>query len=85
MAKKNNKTEDQFAQVEGALTKTEQFIEDNQDKLVKIVGAFVAVACLFLGYQNFYLELQILVSIHNCNNHHKIFLKLSFVSLTNSN
>ena len=56
MAKKNNKTEDQFAQVEGALTKTEQFIEDNQDKLVKIVGAFVAVACLFLGYQNFYLE-----------------------------
>jgi tetratricopeptide (TPR) repeat protein len=23
---------------------------------VKIVGAFVAVACLFLGYQNFYLE-----------------------------
>ena len=27
MAKKNNKTEDQFAQVEGALTKTEQFIE----------------------------------------------------------
>ena len=56
MAKKSNKTEDQFAQVEGALTKTEQFIEDNQDKLVKIVGAFVAVACLFLGYQNFYLE-----------------------------
>ena len=48
MAKKNNKTDDQFAQVEGALTKTEQFIEDNQDKLVKIVGAFVAVACLFL-------------------------------------
>ena len=32
MAKKNNKTEDQFAQVEGALTKTEQFFEDNQDK-----------------------------------------------------
>ena len=36
MAKKNNKTDDQFAQVEGALTRTEQFIEDNQDKIVKI-------------------------------------------------
>ena len=56
MAKKNNKTDDQFAQVEGALTRTEQFIEDNQDKIVKIVGAFVAVAALILGYQNFYLE-----------------------------
>ena len=32
------KTEDQFAQVEGALTKTEQFFEDNQDKIT--FGAF---------------------------------------------
>jgi|TARA_B110000263_G_scaffold14368_1_gene11789 tetratricopeptide (TPR) repeat protein len=55
MAKKNNKTDDQFAQVEGALTRTEQYIEDNQDKLVKIVGAIVAIIALFLGYQNFYL------------------------------
>ena len=56
MAKKNNKTEDQFAQVEGALTKTEQFFEDNQDKIIKVFGAIVAVVALFLGYQNFYLE-----------------------------
>jgi len=56
MAKKNNKTEDQFAQVEGALTKTEQFFEDNQDKIIKVFGAVVAVVALFLGYQNFYLE-----------------------------
>ena len=55
MAKKNNKTDDQFAQVEGALTRTEQYIEDNQDKLVKIVGAVIAVVALFLGYQNFYI------------------------------
>ena len=55
MAKKNNKTDDQFAQVEGALTRTEQYIEDNQDKLVKIVGAVIAVIALFLGYQNFYI------------------------------
>ena len=30
MAKKRNKTEDQFAQIEETLSKTEQYIEDNQ-------------------------------------------------------
>jgi len=55
MAKKNNKTDDQFAQVESALTKTEQYIEDNQDKLMKIVGAIILVIALFLGYQNLYI------------------------------
>ena len=33
MAKKENKTGDQFAQVEQALTRTEQYIEDNQKNL----------------------------------------------------
>lgn len=56
MAKKTNKTEDQFAQVEEALTKTEQYIEDNQDKLVKIVGVIVGVIALVIGFNNFYLK-----------------------------
>ena len=56
MAKKNNKTEDQFAQVEGALTKTEQFFEDNQKKIVRVFSIVIGVVALFLGYQNFYLE-----------------------------
>jgi len=56
MAKKNNKTEDQLAQVEGALTKTEQFFEDNQKKIVRVFSIVIGVVALFLGYQNFYLE-----------------------------
>jgi len=58
MAKKSNKTDDQFAQVENALSKTEQYIEDNQNKLMKIVAAVVAVIALFIAYQNLYLEPQ---------------------------
>tara|TARA_B100001057_G_scaffold187879_1_gene188677 strand:- start:504 stop:1184 length:681 start_codon:yes stop_codon:yes gene_type:complete len=56
MAKKNNKTDDQFAQVEGALTKTEQFFEDNQKKIARFFGGIVAVVAIYLGYQNFYMQ-----------------------------
>ena len=58
MAKKTNKTEDQFAQVEEALTKTEQYIEDNQKNLVRIIGVIVGtyssifVATPILNYTN---------------------------------
>jgi tetratricopeptide (TPR) repeat protein len=55
MAKKRNKTEDQFAQIEETLSKTEQYIENNQENLVKIVGAIVVVIALFIGYQKFYI------------------------------
>ncbi len=55
MAKKN-KTEDQFANVEQALSKTEQYIEDNQNSLMIIVGTIVAIIVLFKAYQNFYIE-----------------------------
>ena len=40
MANKN-KTEDQFAQVEQALSKTEQYIEDNKNSLMIIVAAIL--------------------------------------------
>lgn len=56
MAKKTNKTEDQFAQVEQALTKTEQFIEDNQKLLTRIVGFIVGAIALVIGFQNFYIK-----------------------------
>ena len=55
MAKKGNKTEDQFAQIEETLTRTEQYIEDNQKNLITAVGAIVAVIALFIGYQNLYI------------------------------
>ena len=55
MAKKN-KTEDQFVQVEEALSKTEQFIEDNHKFLIKIVGGIIAIIALISGYKNFYIE-----------------------------
>jgi tetratricopeptide (TPR) repeat protein len=55
MAKKGGKTEDQFAQIEETLSKTEQYIEDNQKSLTIIVCAIVAVIALFIGYQNLYL------------------------------
>ena len=55
MAKKGGKTEDQFAQIEETLSKTEQYIEDNQKSLTIIVCAIVAVIALFIGYQILYI------------------------------
>jgi len=55
MAKKGNKTDDQFAQIEQSLSSTEQFIEKNQKKLTTIVSSIVAVIALVIGYQKLYL------------------------------
>jgi tetratricopeptide (TPR) repeat protein len=55
MAKKGNKTDDQFAQIEETLSKTEQYIENNQENLVRIVGAIVVVIALFIGYRKLYI------------------------------
>ncbi len=55
MANKN-KTEDQFAQIEETLSKTEQYIEENQKSLMTIIGAIVGIVALFSVYQNFYIE-----------------------------
>ena len=56
MAKKSNKTEDQFIQVEEALSKTEQYIEKNQKMIVQIVAVIIAIIALFLGFKKFYIE-----------------------------
>tara|TARA_B100000401_G_C52685595_1_gene661922 strand:+ start:94 stop:771 length:678 start_codon:yes stop_codon:yes gene_type:complete len=50
------KTEDQFAQVEQALTKTEQYIEDNQKSLMIIIGAIIGVILVFIGYKNLVIK-----------------------------
>ena len=55
MANKN-KTEDQFAHIEETLSKTEQFIEENQKSLMTIIGAIVGIVALFSVYQNFYIK-----------------------------
>ena len=56
MEKQTDKTDKQFAQIEETLTKTEQYIEDNQKSLTVIVGAIVAIVAIYLGFTNFYLE-----------------------------
>lgn len=55
MAKKN-KTEDQFAQVEEAVGKTEQYIIDNQKSIITIIGIAVGLIVLLKAYQNFYIK-----------------------------
>ena len=55
MATKKNKTDDQFAQIEETLSRTEQYIENNQKNLIKIVAVIVAVIALFAGYWSYYL------------------------------
>ena len=41
---------------EGALTKTEQFIEDNQKWIIRIVTGILAVVAIFIGVKRFYLK-----------------------------
>lgn len=56
MAKKTNKIDDQFQQVEETLTKTEQFIENNQKNLLRTVTIVVGLIALVFGVQNLYLK-----------------------------
>ena len=56
MAKQKDKTDKQFAQIEETLSRTEQYIEDNQKSLVVIVGVIIAIIAIYLSFTNFYLE-----------------------------
>ena len=56
MAKNKDKTEEQFAAVEETLTRTEQWVENNQKTLSTIVFTIVGVIALFLAFDKFYLE-----------------------------
>ena len=52
--KKKNTTDKQFANIEEGLSKTEQFIEDNKNVLISIIGAIIIVFLFIYGYNNFY-------------------------------
>lgn len=56
MAKKINKAEGGIVAVEEALSKTEQFIENNQKTLIIIVSILVIVILGFFGYTKLYVQ-----------------------------
>ena len=55
MAKKNVRQTDNLKELESALTRTEQFIEDHQKILSYITGGVILLVILFLGFKKFYL------------------------------
>lgn len=56
MTKKTDKTDRQFAQIEETLSKTEQYIEDNQKSLTLIVGVIIAIIAIYLSFNKLYLD-----------------------------
>jgi tetratricopeptide (TPR) repeat protein len=56
MAKKNSPQADNLQELESALTKTEQFIEDNQKIIIYAIGAIIIVVGGYLGFNKFYLQ-----------------------------
>ena len=56
MAKKKTPEVDNLQELESALTKTEQFIEDNQKIITYVVGAIIIVVAGYLGINKFYLQ-----------------------------
>ncbi len=58
MAKKTDKTEDKIVAVEEALSKTEQFIENNQKTLTIIISVIILIVLGFFGYKKFVVQPQ---------------------------
>jgi tetratricopeptide (TPR) repeat protein len=56
MAKKKSPEVDNLQELESALTKTEQFIEDNQKMISYVVGAIIVIVAAYLGFNKFYLQ-----------------------------
>tara|TARA_B100000700_G_C14994551_1_gene833093 strand:- start:101 stop:841 length:741 start_codon:yes stop_codon:yes gene_type:complete len=56
MAKKVNKTEEQFANVEENLSKAGLYVVENSKKLTSLILAIVIIFTLIIGYNNFFLE-----------------------------
>ncbi len=53
MAKKKDATEDRIEAVESALSKSEQFIENNQKIITYVIGAVIVIVILFFGYNKY--------------------------------
>ncbi|MCG6190977.1 tetratricopeptide repeat protein [Maribellus maritimus] len=56
MAKKKTPQVDNLQELESALTRTEQFIEDNQKIITYVVGAIILVVAGYLGFNKFYMQ-----------------------------
>ena len=56
MAKNKTPQEDNLQELESALTRTEQFIEDNQNIISYVVGGIIFVVVAYLGFNKFYLQ-----------------------------
>lgn len=55
MASKKTQQHDNLQDIESALTKTEQFIEDHQNKIFIVVGAIVLIVVGYLGITRLYV------------------------------
>lgn len=53
---KKHKQVDNLTEVESALTKTEQFLENNQKLILTVIGAIVVVTVGYLALNKFYIE-----------------------------
>ena len=56
MAQKKQSKDTGMEGVEGALTRTEQFIEDNQKWIVRVVTGVLAIVAILIGIKRFYLN-----------------------------
>nr|WP_319266493.1 tetratricopeptide repeat protein [uncultured Draconibacterium sp.] len=56
MAKKNEQQADNLQELESALTKTEQFVEDNSKIISYVVGGIIIVVAAYLGFNKFYVQ-----------------------------
>ena len=56
MAKKETKQVDNLQELESALTKTEQFVEDNQKIISYVVAGIILVVAVYLGVNKFYIQ-----------------------------
>lgn len=54
-AKKKEVQEENLELVEGALSKTEQFIEDNSKSISIAIGVIIAIVGIYMAYQKFYI------------------------------
>ncbi len=56
MANKKSTKDDNLQELESALTKTEQYIEDNQKIITYIVGAIILIVGAYLAFHKFYMQ-----------------------------
>jgi tetratricopeptide (TPR) repeat protein len=56
MAKNKTHQEDNLQELESVLTRTEQFIEDNQKMITYVVAGIIFLVVAFLGFNKFYLQ-----------------------------